>query len=1375
MKRIIGLLALLLLLCPQIFGKTWYIRSPHNPSGNYSGVWVGADSRDHATDLNGLIADGDWIIFSSGVHDSVQMVPARGGVYSQQTVWACSTWLVDGSDAGRNNTFVRGSSPASVTWTQVGSTPIWTTTFNSPETGEGAREYIALFRDNIQCWPRMGVNAVLDGSDTTQSGCDEDNEYAYNTTSNVISLRTSTNPNSSSYRFAWRPIMKLNYEDQSNVLIFGLTLEETSVKMLSFGEWDTSPPKPGLIEVRNCNLRKGTTVEQSNNGALIYSGRGGNPMALGEWTQFITVVQCSLSQVKTVNDGLHGGAGIEFYFTRDGTIDSNVFGPGLTEGIALKMGCYPDNGIKSLNWNIRHNVFNGCWLDALWIGNKVGNVNFFGNTVAGSSYGIDLHTSDPCGFDPTQGNILVQNNTFFNCDQAIALSEGNAIGGNKIKYNIFADWLPAIYVNPPLAVGFRHKGGEQGAETPSTESYWRTGGVVGIDSNWYYYTGSGGSFVGSFSANSGYTPVGDCNWAQWSAVFDLRSTNGTNPNFTDAENGNFARPSANPATEMGTSGITYDGKVWKLFGAWQPETPAHSPKWHDIGQTWHDNYGGLVNAANGFASGDTLNLIENIFCRNKKWGFIIQTPVIILGNGYKIAPDSVALNNIANNSFETPDTDPTRAANWDFTDAPAITRRAGHYEVVLEGSDEPSLWDGSYALRVQLPCTTQTVKSAAFYNFAPKTHHAIEMAYLNTANTNVRVTVGLLTAGGDTAYSAMNNTGTMERGSEPIWVHFMTGDAVESYKIFVQITGGSTAASSDQIYFDHVLHTTFRTFGIALEPDTCSLVIDMMNSQRYYVASGDSMAVEGGLCYGSAASNREFWGLGVAGGVGEGTIIKDLRIEPVQPSLFSVGIYGSYTCSDVTIKKATIFPKGSNPNGVFTWNAIRWNVDSTDITFPDNPLSFHYTKREAVPSVGINLRADKNSYGYSSRISYCRVYNYAYQGVYLTTRRDTSADGILQYPLNIVEYCEFYPKTTQTNGFAIEDYGNAPSIIRNNKVFGTGQYHGTGIHITTKTVDPDSMQWSIVEGNVVAVESYPYSQEYGYGNLAYGIQLEGVPICSLRNNYTTALAINPSAPAVDGLRITRSGSFKWVMHDNTFRGFSTGAVTGSALQFYYPSWSFTAGADRLEMRHNNFITNGLWLRGVGVNSVGLEFRDNFFDYQDTLTAPNWRKAKNGENAYLSSRELRFIDNRYGDAEADSAFEQRQMFGSYNSLTTANDGTEWFVSWTATINSRDETAAPLSGTTVEIRNALDSLVYSGITGVSGQLITIVDEFRDSAKTTVYNQNSDRTLYNPHTITVTHNFVEQQQQFTITQPTTLNFTFQSGEEQGGRLRKKKKLID
>ncbi len=1353
-------LLVLLLLClleNSLYAWTYYVKTPANGGSDAADGLSWATAWATVTKVNATVVPGDSVRFGTGVwYNSRFDLPVGGTSATDRTAYGCSTFTAASAHLSK----IRGGEIVAGTWVPhdtLGAEWIWKIPYSptnlARNSWSGRTDIVTcVVQDGVLMRPRRVLNSGDSWLYSDNLGAVEGlffvetyGDQFYNAIADTLYIWpfTRTDPNSSVVMAAASDVVSGRQEGNDYITFYGLDLE-LGFNIVSMGSSDGGGGD--YFRFENCNFTWASNMHAANPAIISHGNTYG--ASVDSWSRFNFFDACSLRYCRGDSPIVHGGAGFSFYSIRE-TVVQNCFidSTVVAAGVGFKMARVDKFGHTAYG-----NVVKGCTIlgkseSGIWLGTSSEACSVYANTIInGDGAGIAFYTGDDAhstNFEYSiHGNNVIYNNTVVGTDRLWFMDYSFDAGGNKIRYNIFYDHDPGSY-------GTRWAGIRQ----HSYEAF------VSVDSNMYYDP------ITSFS---GYLDGSD-NWtfSAWQAHgLDVHGVF-ANPNFDDVVNGNVARTSS--TQEMN---LSYGGRTWTRYGAWQPTPNQHSPNWHDIDQIWHDTYGGLVNAANGFAAGDTLNLIENIYCRNKKWGLIIQVPVLVLGNGYALHPDSVVLNTIANNSFETPDTDPTRAANWDFSGAANITRQFGHWQVVTEGSDEPSLWHGSYALRVQLPCGTQTVKSSALYQFAPKTHHAIEMAYLNTADNNVRITVGLLNANNDTAYSATNIVGIMERGSEPVFVHFMTKDTVETYRVFIQIIGGAAAASSNQIFIDHVLHTTYRTFGIALEPDTCALTIDMMDNQRFLNPSTGLMETDPGTCYGSTNSNRELWGIGAQGGIGEGTEIRDLRIEPVQPSLYGWGIYGSYTCSDVTIDRGTIKPKGSNPQGVFTWNGIRWSVDSIDVIFPTDPLDYHYTKREAIPSVGINLRADKNSYGYSSRVSYCRIYNYPYQGVYVTTRRDTSADDVLQYPQNIVEGCEFYPKTIITNGFAIEDYGNAASIIRNNKIFGSGQYHGTGIHITTKLADADSLQWSIVDGNVGTVESYPYSQEYSYGLLAYGIQHEGVALCSLRANYVTALAIDPAAPAVDGIRFTRSGSFKLVMHDNTFRGFSTGNVTGAAAHFYAPNWAFDPVTDVFDCFTNDFITNGVALRSVGVNSVGLQFRDCLFDYKDTLTAPNWKKMKSGENAFLPARDLRFIDNRYGDAEADSAFEQTMMFGAYNYLSTADNGTEWLLSWSTTINSLGA-GGPQEGDSVFIITAQADTVSKGATNVLGQYIAIIDQFRDSAATTTYNQSVDRTNYSPYTIRVRHSGFELEQVVAIDDKKTLNFNFSN--DLSGLFKRKKRIIE
>ncbi len=436
--RLVLIFALVALATPQdSFARTFYVRASGNNS-NSGLTW--AEAWAHPNKAQSTMVAGDMLVIAPGSYDTVQFVPPSAG--GALTSYVCSTYVVNGSDAGRNNTFIRGGRTQVLTWTSIGGNK-WTATFGSPMTGVSPREYVALFRDGNVCDPRSSTTAA-----------NSQNEYAYNTSTNVFTLYSTTNPNSSNWRVSWRPVMDTG-PGQSNVLIFGLTIEEGSQRLIVVGDWNHSSPKPDSTYIKYCNLGKVIELEEFHNGSIILS-QTNDPQTAAEWTNDLQVVGCTLSQISTVqfDAGIHSGAGIECYFVRDSRIDSNVFVGPMGSAIALKMGCYADNGIKSLNWSIKYNRISDCFDEAVWVGNKVGNLDFVGNIVERCEIGFNIHTSNPCGNDPTQGNIKVLNNTFVNNDVNFNASAANSIGGNQIKYNIFMDTSGTVSDNYVYTLGF---------------------------------------------------------------------------------------------------------------------------------------------------------------------------------------------------------------------------------------------------------------------------------------------------------------------------------------------------------------------------------------------------------------------------------------------------------------------------------------------------------------------------------------------------------------------------------------------------------------------------------------------------------------------------------------------------------------------------------------------------------------------------------------------------------------------------------------------------------------------------------------------------------------------------------------------------------
>ena len=546
--------AVAVLFTQDVSATTYYVR----PGGNNASdglSWATAWAHPNRAQSQ-FTTSGHTLVIAPGSYDTVQFVPPAAG--GAQTVYACSSWAVNGSDEGRNNTFIRGGRNQNLTWTSIGLN-LWVTTFDSPGGGVVSNngEYVAFFRDGVTMRPRQTVAEL-----------NEQNEYSYVTAGGVTTLYSTTNPNASSWRVSWRPVMFLG-RNQSNIMIYGLNISEGSQRLFILSESGSGMPKPDSIYIYHCNLSKVSDLQIAHNTSIVYCGEIG-PNSVSDWSNAIEVVGCSLSTVISVGEGtgVHAGSAIEYYFTRDSRIDSNVFVGPMSVAIALKMGCYPDNGNKSLNWSIKYNRISGCVDEAVWFSNKVGNVDFIGNILERNECAVNIHTSSPCGNDPTQGNIIVSHNTFIDNQVNFTASAANAIGGNKVMYNIFSDTVSTVGSNYEYTIGFRLRGGEAPLETPSTETYWANG----VNYNMYYSANGGESFSARFTSNSGYAGYPNPTWAQWTAHFDAASVTGVNPKFAASHLGDYSRPNSAPEFN-----VTEYGRTWTHYGAWQPDSPGCFP------------------------------------------------------------------------------------------------------------------------------------------------------------------------------------------------------------------------------------------------------------------------------------------------------------------------------------------------------------------------------------------------------------------------------------------------------------------------------------------------------------------------------------------------------------------------------------------------------------------------------------------------------------------------------------------------------------------------------------------------------------------------------------------------------------------------------
>ncbi len=534
-----GSIAILqLLLFSNSFATTYYVRTGGNDANNGLS-WATAWRTPNNT--NGKIAAGDVVLFGAGRYRDSQIVPPTGGTYSRRTVYACSTL----TSATRGQAVISGG--VLVTGWTVYSGSIY-------RAAVSGCTYPCVVENDYLLQPVDDLTLV-----------DRPGRYVYTGGYLYVWPLAGSNPSALTYEMSCRDgVVAIHGDQYDHVLFFGLDFRVAFSSVVSFTA--SSGGMADSVIFSNCNLSRSSHGNGNNAGVVKSQQCYSN----GDWGEYNAFVACSLSYCNStsLSTGPHTGSGFIFYSARNTTIDSCVITHVYGEGIALKMGNYTNSTGK----NARNNVIKNCIIDGslsaggsvwgrvpmdqgIWVGNKAEYDSIYGNIIMNcANFAIDFHTSSPSFDDPILGHIFVANNTFYNCVQQIIICPAMDLGYNEIKYNV--GFATSFY----KTIGFHVMGGEAPMESPPTEYYWRSnyGGV--IDSN-LWYTGAS-AFVGEFTPNSGYSGT---SWTAWrNAGFDVRSVN-SNPGFVNPAGMDFSRPLA--GQEMN---LTYGGRVWTRFGAWQP-------------------------------------------------------------------------------------------------------------------------------------------------------------------------------------------------------------------------------------------------------------------------------------------------------------------------------------------------------------------------------------------------------------------------------------------------------------------------------------------------------------------------------------------------------------------------------------------------------------------------------------------------------------------------------------------------------------------------------------------------------------------------------------------------------------------------------------
>lgn len=533
----------LLLAAAFIHAETYYVAK--NGNDNASGTsWSQAWATTEKVNLS--LQAGDTVLFGTGRWFDTQIFPPMGGQTAGWTVYACSTFADggDGSDTWWDAQLVGGDSV--LNWTPYdlsNGRNIWRASwvgngcwYGSPDNDNGSRSFTLVQDDSLlKC--ELTVGAIQQEGQWTHIES-EDMIYAW--------ILDGKDPNDLEMISSCKPVFKFYDDAHDKIKVYGLDLRagKQGVVLFTNGACDS-------IQIVHCKLRH-VGHDYGENPALVMS----RTKAFGPpiYFKFVTnalIRGCDISSARGTHASYyeHNGTGIEMYCTKFTTVDScyihDVGGDGvywkneldpvpdsLAEGNVVKFTRFKNIRYYGVGAgkNAMHDSVYGCTFENI------------GETAINLAYQNTYH----------YGGHFIANNTLYNASQFWWTRYGQTgTAPSELKYNVFYDRGSPTY-NPDYYANFMRFG--EAATTGEQNRQYYT-----VDSNMYYDPDQ------SFN---GYANNGTQNWSGWQALGLDTHGQWNDPGFTDPANGDFSRPNA--SQEMN---VTYGGRTWYLFGAWQPGDP----------------------------------------------------------------------------------------------------------------------------------------------------------------------------------------------------------------------------------------------------------------------------------------------------------------------------------------------------------------------------------------------------------------------------------------------------------------------------------------------------------------------------------------------------------------------------------------------------------------------------------------------------------------------------------------------------------------------------------------------------------------------------------------------------------------------------------
>lgn len=699
---------------------------------------------------------------------------------------------------------------------------------------------------------------------------------------------------------------------------------------------------------------------------------------------------------------------------------------------------------------------------------------------------------------------------------------------------------------------------------------------------------------------------------------------------------------------------------------------------------WSKNFSYAETLINVTACGE-LNqtgatyVLQNDVASDGTCFYVTQSNITLDLNGHTVTYDNMAPVLIPNGSFET-----DLADTWDLSHAPDASRAEGTFV------NPVTVWDGSYALKFSTPAQDQYLTSVGSITLPANTTVAIWMMVRNLVSDNIVMSMELVGADGGAIAS---KTGRLWRGFSPVFMHYKTGANPETYQIKISMSGAG-GAPSGAVYVDDVKIGRYRSHGIALGAtnETYANVPRCPDCEVFSSVWRPNMSVKNGALKQGADAGFDCWAIWMGANAAQlsgGHIIENISGDINGPD--SKFFYTAGSLYNSEIRGNTI----RDPNKILT---SRDNYTGTIIFINGNSSTYSKIHDNIIESG-----------------PHCAIF----------AGSNGSANAVEIYNNNITL------QTFHTNDFAITGGGN--------KVYNNTLNCASGVNSCRGIAAGGS--GTIVHDNTINVQQLFRNQEYNGcqgGNFigAYGIQVEyDAKNVEIYNNTVNAYA--GECPATALRTNINSAAMNIYIHDNIFNSISTHQYSnGRAIAFKLSGPATGPVSDPTSVyrvQNNIFNTNDMWIQVDSNTEKGVVFEGNTWQTSGTRREPFYPLEK----FYTGyPQEWIFKNNMYG-AEDKDRFESAEFRDSLNGSMVSQ--ASFYLSWDLSLDVRDHNDAFLTAADVAIKDKGGTLVYSGSTNESGQIIVNLKEFFD--------QGGQRTTYNPYSITVSKDNVKSEKEITI----------------------------